>query len=541
MRECTTVAGHFAETNAIQVAGSSGQNPSTVPKASVAATAPRKKRKAEAVEDTKSDSQKKQKNDGDFVAPTSLPEHTIPSGSKSKYFDDSINEVQPAPPLPTPKPLPPLGRVVIPAQEYKHKLGVFTCRGQGIMKDGFTFDSVEVSLPPLHPVLTKAGKVAKRQPIPPKRPLTWWKAQCVFRGLKQQGKIEDLQSRLRSAGGMLEELRALEAQLDEEFRRKNAAAREERWARLETDGQKADEDAERFLLEKYRGANPAREAVIIKTYSRYALHAAAQDLGLDHESVEAPPSSDKHGIDKWIIIGPNHSIVAAKAREVAQEAVRMQQQIKDVREERIKKQHAELVSREGATPNMNWDVSGTWVIDCPYIEEQWGDQGQDECELVIGFSPASDGMRMWASFNFIVLTGVFRFARHGQDLDVEEEGDRDQSEDEMEEEYGYESGLNEDRPVPKPRTAIPTSNASQINTVRPSPANRRWEYKWRGSETGEGELQIEFECQMGSITFGGPGGTELFGEFESSLTDRIDFTGRKIRNDSIQVDDLSYE
>jgi len=70
---------------------------------------------------------------------------------------------------------------------------------------------------------------------------------------------------------------------------------------------------------------------------------------------------------------------------------------------------------------------------------------------------------------------------------------------------------------------------------------RRWEYKWRGSETGEGELQIEFECQMGSITFGGPGGTELFGEFESSLTDRIDFTGRKIRNDSIQVDDLSYE
>lgn len=71
--------------------------------------------------------------------------------------------------------------------------------------------------------------------------------------------------------------------------------------------------------------------------------------------------------------------------------------------------------------------------------------------------------------------------------------------------------------------------------------NRRWEYKWRGSETGEGELQIKFDCQMGSITFGGPGGTELFGEFESSLTDRIDFTGHKIRNDSIQVDNLSYE
>ena len=46
---------------------------------------------------------------------------------------------------------------------------------------------------------------------------------------------------------------------------------------------------------------------------------------------------------------------------------------------------------------------------------------------------------------------------------------------------------------------------------------------------------------MGSITFGGPSGTELFGEFESSLTDRINFTGRKVHNDSIQVDDLSYE
>jgi len=46
-------------------------------------------------------------------------------------------------------------------------------------------------------------------------------------------------------------------------------------------------------------------------------------------------------------------------------------------------------------------------------------------------------MRMWATFNFVALTGVFRFVRHGQALDVEEEGDHEWSEDGMKEENDF--------------------------------------------------------------------------------------------------------
>jgi len=256
------------------------------------------------------------------------------------------------------------------------------------LKDGFPFQCVTDNLPRVHPVLTKAGKVAKRQPIPQKQTLAWWKAQCLFRGLKQQGKIEDLQNRLRDSGDsidMLDELRALEALLDEEFRRKNAAAREDRWARLETDEKRAHEDAERFLREKFRGTNPASEAVIIKTYFRSELHAAAERLGLDHEAIEAPPSLDKRGIDEWIIIGPNHSAVAAKTREVSQEAMRVRQEIKDAREKHIRKQMAELASREGVTSNITWDVSGTWSL----IAHMFRNNGETKGRTNVNWSSAS--------------------------------------------------------------------------------------------------------------------------------------------------------
>jgi hypothetical protein len=547
MRECATVAGRI-ETSDARL--SSKLNHQMNPMLSAAATVPRpNKRKASVAADAEIEihKQKASKNAASSVAPIPSSDNVQPCVDHSK--DEGLS-APPAIASLVREPLPPLGRIVIPAIEHKHKLGVFTCQGQGLQKDGFAFQSVTNSLPRLHPVLTKVGKVAKRQPTPPKQPVAWWKAQCVFRGLKQQGNIEDLQTRLRNledSSSMLDELRALEALLSEEFLRKNTAARDERWARLVTDGNKADEDAERFLREKYQGTHPARDATIIRTYARFELHAAAEKLGLEHESVEAPPALDRRAarVDKWIIIGPNQSVVTAKICEVSQEAERMRQTIKQAREEQIQKRHAQLISREVATSNVAWDVSGTWVIDCPYVQEQWGDQGQDECELVIGFSPASDGMRMWATFNFIALTGVFRFARHGQALDVEEEGDREECEDDdIGGEYaasGSEQSDEDKLGAEPPCMAIPASDASQIRIIRPSPENRRWEYKWRGSETGEGELQIEFEDQIGSITFGGPGGTDLIGEFESSLTQRIDFTGRKVGNDSVHVDDLSYE
>jgi len=61
----------------------------------------------------------------------------------------------------------------------------------------------------------------------------------------------------------------------------------------------------------------------------------------------------------------------------------------------------------------------------------------------------------------------------------------------------------------------------------PSPRYPKWNYRWRGEETGEGEIQLYSEEKLCSVTFGEPGGTELVGIFDSDLTGRIDFTGMK--------------
>jgi len=60
------------------------------------------------------------------------------------------------------------------------------------------------------------------------------------------------------------------------------------------------------VLHSSTGANPAR-------YFGFELQAVVEKLGLDHESVEAPPSLDRRGVDTWIIIGRNHSIVTTIA------------------------------------------------------------------------------------------------------------------------------------------------------------------------------------------------------------------------------------
>ncbi|KAH0545267.1 hypothetical protein GP486_008458, partial [Trichoglossum hirsutum] len=195
----------------------------------------------------------------------------------------------------------------------------YTYLSDGLIWDEYKFDpNIKSSLPLLGPVRTKKGTIAARQPHIPKRTAPWWRAQCKFRGLSQQGRIEVLQERIRATdNGMIKELATAEQELNAEFRKQNAATRDEEWNHMETDEEKAEADPGRFLQEKF----PSITAIVVKTNSRI-------------ESDGTLPS-----IDHWIVIGRDRLSVNKKVLKINHESIRARQRAQEASEERSRKKH----------------------------------------------------------------------------------------------------------------------------------------------------------------------------------------------------------
>jgi hypothetical protein len=433
--------------------------------------------------------------------------------------------------------LPPLHPIIISPLRYSSTTDgkTYTCLGDGLIWDGYKFDpDIESSLPLLEPVRTKKGTIAARQPHIPKRPAPWWRAQCKFRGLSQQGRIEVLQERIRATdNGMIKELATAEQELNAEFRKQNAAARDEEWNHMETDEEKAEADPGRFLQEKF----PSIAAVVVKTNSRSKLHEKAAPLGLYTRSADAPVESDGTlpSIDRWIVIGRDRLSVDEKVLEINRESMRARQRAQEASEERSRKKHQTIVqkakkesvasssSQKNKSGVKRWNVAGSYDIKCPYVEEQWGGDGK-ECSLNIHITRESAGIwQMWAEFDFIALQGIFRFVNptHGSvgappagkgDNGGSDNGDGDEDDD------GDSVG-----PIEFLIPAI----------CHPSPTSRTWPFRWRGTETGEGEIQLYSDKKLCSFTFLGAYGLEIKGMFESDYTEKIGFTGRKVVEEGV--------
>ena len=212
----------------------------------------------------------------------------------------------------------------------------------------------------------------------------------------------------------------------------------------------------------------------------------------------------------------------------------------------IEQQHVAGDETSGA----EWDVSGTWTVDCPYMREQWGKScEQTECSLVISLEPAEKGSRMWATFDFIALKGIFRFGRPGEVLEAcpPEEWEVEEEEEEEVSCLGSKHTFPPDAQRKKMKVIyedVPSDHESSENSewdeeeprpkkapvphppgVCPSTGSPKWDFEWRGCETGESEMQIDFEHQHGHVVFSD--GT-LTGVFESGLAGQVEFTGKKI-------------
>ena len=375
-------------------------------------------------------------------------------------------------------------------------------------------------LPLLTPKLTKAGKIAVHQPHIPKKSVKWWKAQCGFRGLFVSGNLRDLQDRIREHGneGLSKTMKEACEKMEKDYVKYNNRAIEEIWIRA-NNNEKAKLWPERLLYESI---------VVDSDSGRETLVVEVDDWGEKIENVsrqmkiccEMRKMPDYRTGQRLVVVGLNEQTVRFKIAEIDRDIrssvlrARQEQELQEQEAQDDFDRRFSLAQSKGKGSKGEWNVSGEWEISCPYMEKQWGSGGEG-CHLEIGLAkPTGTGLvQMSASFDFIAITGIMRFINASAREDAQKEGKNpwsyeDYSDDESEDSY-------EHGPAPE--------NFLFPNVSLPSSSVREFTFRWRGEETGEGEIQLYSDQKVCSMTFKSP--NALSGVFISDLTGEVEFKG----------------
>lgn len=148
------------------------------------------------------------------------------------------------------------------------------------------------------------------------------------------------------------------------------------------------------------------------------------------------------------------------------------------------------------------DIGGNYMVRCAEIESQW-DGGPLELDIENNSSNGANYIE--AGFDFRVLEGMLRLSLNESfisDPDSDEGGNTEQedlglpkSSDDHEEQEGEQE--EEDIPAAKRKApAIDSRGSAKKQKTAPTKTNRqsrRVYFKWRGRETGEGEIQLNYD------------------------------------------------
>lgn len=363
-----------------------------------------------------------------------------------------------------------------------------------LVRYGEHFDlRVDDYLPAAEPLRTKAGKIAKRQPKLQRKTLNWWKAQCSLRGLKTTGQVEELQARLRSrdkAQDVVIEQRERATQRKiyderdrlskihmEEYRREERARRDVAYRVATTDEQKATVDASRLLKELFPAdSTPASTHVVIKTSNYWVIEQACERLGLVYASAEAPPSASPRGQDEvlWSVVGKDGHAVRQAAETISRQAKTEREAAEAAREAAYERKLTNIRNNARARGE-DRDISGEWEISCPELQDYSSFETEKASMSVYRDGQSSSG-RFSATFHFSIIEGIMRISPLGK------------------------------------------KNAK---------GERSTTYRWRGRETGEGEIQLGSDEKAFTMTFG-QYGTKVAGRFRCEYLEEVSFTGIKV-------------
>ena len=180
-------------------------------------------------------------------------------------------------------------------------------------------------------------------------------------------------------------------------------------------------------------------------------------------------------------------------------------------------------SEQSATNS--WDVRGSYEIRCRDIEEQWGGHS---LTMDIYLEIRNGKRQLYGAFDFNAIEGIMRFERPSRVPKSEMESRQSKKR--------KQKDLNKDGESPMdtyPRSA--TDGAGKYSEdifhlrsdEQPTARRPTWRYRWRGHETGEGEIQVNADRAVRSITFSDKGNA-LCGYFKCDYVKDCYFEGIKI-------------
>ena len=421
-------------------------------------------------------------------------------------------------------------------------------------------------LPLLTPKLTKAGKAAKRQPEVPRRSVSWWRAQCGFRGLAVGGSAAALQDRIREHGnkGLGGSMRQGLEELRKEYEQKNRQEVEKVWREGDFT-KKVKLWPRRVLFDSFKAQPGSGKKVLSFEVDDWGneISEVCRQMGVCCEMRKMP--YHKTG-QRMVIVGSEEKAVRAKFAETSRDAERVLQRQRQEGEEEEAAAKAEFRKRlglaraEGKDLKGKWNVSGQWEISCPYIESE-SDTGE-HCSLELGFTkPGLNGqVQFYATFEFIILTGIMRFVNprigpgsrmkrkpnHGEDDNPgdDQSDDDDTGDDQSDHDENSGDDLSDNEENSGDDLSDDDEGATTPNqylfpkSALPSFTSQNFVYRWRGEETGEGEIELGSDTKLCSLTFESP--NALRGTFSSAYTGKIKFNGFKAGFDSQQHQGKSY-
>ncbi|KAK8064090.1 hypothetical protein PG996_008742 [Apiospora saccharicola] len=311
-------------------------------------------------------------------------------------------------------------------------------------------------------------------------------------------------------------------------------------------------DLRRYLVETFPAGATSPEAVVVQGDLSSGHHWArgvqnlARDLGLAARIVEVTPDPDEPfevADRRWVVVGPKKPGVGTPAHPVMYTTENRHdlfyQQLAETRHEKFWQQSDAVRAREAAVADEEQRSQRAALDKC----EDWDSNlmyGQD-LTIAVYRKRTAKGTQMYATFDFIVTNGVFRFERHRKDTKLaassrddtkkgkkarhSDDGDDSEAEGENSDDGSNEEDyLNSHEP-----SRSPTPEAFYFGSIpQPSAECRTWNYRWRGNDSGTNEIQLYSDEGLFEIKWYGPRAEKLKGTFGGDFLDNCTFTGVQI-------------
>lgn len=414
-----------------------------------------------------------------------------------------------------------------------------------LTKFGESFDmSLSSKLPP-PTVRTKAGKIAKRQPRYDKRPKSYYQAQCSFRGLSTSGSTEDLQQALQSRD--VEQDQAINYELvrlgrqAKTYEAEQEGMRFEQWWKdpLTSFEEKLHHLPHRALQEERDKHNSRlRLSCLVFAGRRFDLLRAADRLGLACEELQGPAHLPPGSMIEQCQIVGEATAVRMQAEAFKHTAEQNAQERWGLWRTQIKANNTvDEIEREKLVQEArqfdDWDITGKWNVQCDALAKYNDDETQQKLHMEI----FKDDYRLDA-------------AGDDQETSEDERSENDDEEEDADGEPVQECPADLSRPrfcarfifgVLEGVMRIYPLTSEQCPSWRSISDNPTFELRWRGRDTGEGEILVEALEHVQSVTFSEVG-TKVEGTLHCpSLGGPLPFTGTKIAHGRGQKSSSSDE